>query len=82
MAAHSVLGSATEKKKGVLHVLLSTALDEAGHTSANTLTKFVFEEVTDDLYIECQKCGAKNCAELVTGPDGSPRVRITHVRPD
>jgi DNA-directed RNA polymerase subunit RPC12/RpoP len=63
-------------------VLLSTALDEAGHISANTLTKFVFEEVTDDLYIKCQKCGAKNCAELVTGPDGSPRVRINHVRPE
>jgi hypothetical protein len=63
-------------------VLFSNALDEAGHMSVNTLRKFVFKEDGDDMYIECQKCGAKNRAELVTGPDGSPRVRITHLRPE
>jgi hypothetical protein len=63
-------------------VLLSNALDEAGHMSVTTLTRFEFKEEADDLYLKCEKCGAKNCVQLVTGPTGLPRVRISHLRPE
>ena len=63
-------------------VLLSNALDEAGHMSVNTLTRFEFKEEADDLYFKCPKCGARNCVQLVTGPDGLPRVTISHLRPE
>jgi ribosomal protein S27E len=62
-------------------VLLRHMLDEVGQMSVNTLTQFEFKEDGDYLYIECHKCGAKNCVELVTGPNGLPRVRISHLKP-
>jgi hypothetical protein len=62
-------------------VLLAKAqLDEAGHISVNTLTQVELQEVEVDLYIKCQKCGADNCVELVTGANGLPQLRVTHVK--
>ena len=63
-------------------VLLSKArLDEASHPSVNNLPQIELQQVEDELYIKCQKCGAKNCVELDTGPDGLPLLRITHLVP-
>ena len=63
-------------------VLLSNArLDAAGHIALNTLSQIELQEVEDEHYFKCQKCGAKNCVELETGPNGLPQLRITHLKP-
>ena len=56
-------------------------LDPAGHMSVNTMTQIEIQEVGDELYFKCQKCGAKNFVELVTGSNGSPRLKFTHLKP-
>jgi DNA-directed RNA polymerase subunit RPC12/RpoP len=62
-------------------ILINAQLDEAGHIAFDTLTQIELQEVEGDLYIKCQKCGAKNCAELEAIPNGLPQLRLTHVIP-
>jgi predicted nucleic-acid-binding Zn-ribbon protein len=62
-------------------VLFSNArLDAAGHIAVNTLTQIELQQVEDDLYFKCPRCGAKNCVELETAPNGLPQLRFTHVK--
>ena len=61
-------------------MLRNAQLDTGGHISVNTLTQIELQQVEDDLYVKCQKCGAKNCVELVTGANGLPQLRFTHVK--
>ena len=55
-------------------------LDAAGHMSVNTLTQIELQEVEEEMYFKCQKCGAKNCVELVTSANGLPQLRFTHIK--
>ena len=55
-------------------------LDAAGHMAVNTLTQIELQQVEDELYFKCPRCGAKNCVELETAPSGLPQLRFTHVK--
>ena len=64
------------------HVMFTQArLDAAGHLAVNTLTQVELQQVGDDLYFKCPKCGAKNYVVMETSASGLPQLRFTHADP-